>query len=133
MQRHDRRVGARATAAIVLSLIFLVALTTCTDPVPESYRITATIADTEVEADGLAPGDPLAGGTMRIYIGNDIIVETELDTNGSAEIDVDPGTYIVQVMFPSTDPGCFWGDTITDVELPRNLAIEAFYICSGGG
>lgn len=76
----------------------------------------------------------MVGGAVRLYVDNDVIVETTLDSNGAADIDAEPGIYTLQVMAPSAGPGCFWGTTIQDVELPRGpLELDVFYICSGDG
>lgn len=119
------------TRLMISLLIALVAFAAaCSDA--DITRITATVAADEEPADGLGPGDPVAAGVLRLYVGNDLILETVLDSRGSADIGVEPGIYTVQVMAPSSGPGCFWGATVAEIALPGEpLSVDAFYICSG--
>ncbi len=85
--------------------------------------------------DGLQPGDPLAGALVRLFQGDTVVLETVLDSSGTASIAPKQGKYTVQVSLDSSAPGgfCSWGNTIQDVSLPQpTLVIEAGYMCEGG-
>ncbi len=84
--------------------------------------------------EGLEPGDPLAGGTLRLYAGDEVVFEAVLDDEGTAVASPDPGVYDVQVRLDSPeDPLCFWGATEFGVEFPTSsLTLEAGFICAGG-
>ncbi len=84
--------------------------------------------------EGLNPGDPLAGGTLVLYDGDEVVLEAVIGDDGTAVIDPDPGVYDVQVRLDSAeDPLCFWGATEFGVEFPSpSLTIEAGFICAGG-
>ena len=94
--------------------------------------IVATVADSALEADGLRPGSPLADGELRLYVGDELGVETTLDGAGRAELDIAAGTYTVQVDLPISGTDCFWGETLFDVSIPGDtIDIEAWHICPG--
>lgn len=96
-------------------------------------RVVATVADHAFEGAGLSAGAPLAGASLRIYLGDTVVLESTLDGNGTVTVEPEPGTYAVQVDLPSTD-GCFWGETVFDVVFPTDrLELAASYICPGGG
>ena len=89
----------------------------------------------ESASDGLGPGDPLDGGSVRLYRGDTLVFETSLDSDGTAIVDAPRGTYTLQVERDSSgsDGFCFWGNTIQGVSLPMaTMVIEAAYICAGG-
>ena len=81
-----------------------------------------------------APGDPLAGGTVLVLDGDDVVFESVLDASGRALVEVPDGVYHLQVRLDrQQDPLCFWGDTKLDVELPSTpIEMEAWLICAGG-
>ena len=71
--------------------------------------------------EGLNPGDPLVGGSLVLYDGDEIMFETVLDYEGRAVIEPDPGGYDIQIRLDSTvDPLCFWGTTEFGVEFPTS-------------
>jgi hypothetical protein len=112
----------------LLALILLIGACGGTD----TTTIVATVADQALEADGLGPGSPLADAELRFYVGDDVIVETTLDGEGRAEVDLAPGTYTVQVDLPISGTECFWGETLFDVTVPGEaITIEAWHICPG--
>lgn len=84
--------------------------------------------------ESLNPGDPLAGGVLYLLDGDEIILETVLDKDGTATVEPDPGVYDVQVRLDSEEgPLCFWGETRFDVEFPSSpVQLEAGFICAGG-
>ena len=85
--------------------------------------------------DGLDPGDALAGAVVRLYRGDTVVLETVLDSEGSATVAPEPGAYDVQVLLDSATPGgyCSWGDTVQNVVFPRpTLHMEAGFRCAGG-
>lgn len=91
----------------------------------------ATVADEALAADGLEPGSPLAGAELRFYVGDDVVLETTLDADGRAEVDIE-GRYTVQVDLPLSDGECFWGQTLFDVDFPSDrLELLAWQICPG--
>lgn len=83
--------------------------------------------------EGLEPGDPLAGGTLLLYDGDEVVVTSVLDAQGTALVDPDPGVYDVQVRLDSTgDPLCFWGATEFGIEFPASpLTLQVGFICAG--
>jgi hypothetical protein len=94
--------------------------------------IVAIVADSALEADGLDPGSRLADAELRLYVGDELVLETMLDGEGRAEIDVAPGIYTVQVDLPISGTDCFWGETLFDVGFPGDtITIEAWHICPG--
>jgi hypothetical protein len=122
--------GMRSRLLIAPLIALAIVASACSSP--GVTRVTATVAGGEEPADGLGPGDPVANGALRLYAGDDLILETVLDTEGTTEISVEPGVYTLQVMTPSGRPGCFWGTTATGIDLPGDpLAVEVFFICSG--
>ena len=97
----------------------------------ESTEVNAVVAP-HFSHEGLESGDSVAGATLRLYASDTVILETVLDDTGSVRIAPDPGTYDVQVSLDSSDPGCFWGDTVFGVVFPSTpLTIEVGYICAG--
>lgn len=85
--------------------------------------------------DGLYPGDALAGAVVRLYRGDTVVHETVLDSEGSATVAPEPGTYDVQVSFDSVTPGgyCSWGNTVQNVVFPHpTLLMEAGFRCASG-
>ncbi len=99
-------------------------------------------ASTEVRAvvaagfshEGLDPGDPLAGGVLYLFKGDEVVLEALLDGDGTVRVAPDPGVYDVQVRLDSKEgPLCFWGETRFAVEFPSSLVeVEAGFICAGG-
>ena len=82
--------------------------------------------------EGLETGDSVAGANLRLYASDTVVLETVLDDSGSARIAPEPGMYDVQVWLDSSDPGCFWGDTVFGVVFPSTpLTINVAFICSG--
>ena len=85
-------------------------------------------------SDGLYPGDPLAGAVVRLYRGDTVVLETVLDSEGSATVAPEPGTYDVNVSLDSAAPGgyCSWGNTVQSVVFPHpTLLMEARFACAG--
>lgn len=83
--------------------------------------------------EGLNPGDPLVGGSLLLYDGDEIMFETVLDNEGKAAIEPDPGEYDIQIRLDSAeDPLCFWGTTEFGVEFPSSpIELEVGFICAG--
>ena len=84
--------------------------------------------------EGLEPGDPLAGGTLLLYDGDEVVLTSVLDEQGTALVDPAPGVYDVQLRLDSTeDPLCFWGTTEFGIEFPASpLTLQVGVICAGG-
>ena len=82
--------------------------------------------------EGLETGDPVPGATLSLYQGDTVVMETLLDEAGTALIAPNPGTYDVQITLDSTDPHCFWGETVFGVTFPSSpLTMEVSFICTG--
>lgn len=114
----------------VLTLVLILGVAACSDPA--TTTIVATVTDTADEADGLPPGAALAGAELRLYVGNDVVFETMLDADGRAVVSVEPGRYTVQVDLPIAGGGCFWGETLFDVDFPADrVEVVAWHICPG--
>lgn len=95
-------------------------------------EVSAVVAPHFTGYEGLEPGDPVAGGELRLYVGDTVVLETVLDDTGAVLIAPEPGMYDLQVSLDSTEPGCFWGETIFAVALPSTpLVVEVAYICAG--
>ena len=102
----------------------------CTDSVETAIQV--VIADRETARDDLWPGGPLSGGTIRLYQADTVTLEVLLDDNGLTTVSPPVGTYTVQVFLESGEPGCFWGNTVSNTQFPQpNLLVEAFQICTG--
>ena len=126
-------VGQGKSSAILVLLLTMIAWTgaSCGASGDES-SIRVVVADDQVGVDQLVPGGPLSGGTITLYQGDIVVLEHSLDRDGRATISAPPGSYTIQAFFRSSDPGCFWGDTLYDVELPQeDLFVEVSQICSG--
>jgi hypothetical protein len=119
--------GLRIGATLLL-VSFLVA--GCSDA-GESTEVNAVVAP-HFSHEGLETGDSVGGATLRLYANDTVVLETVLDDSGSALIVPEPGNYDVQVSLDSSDPGCFWGDTVFGVVFPSApINIEVGYICAG--
>ena len=120
--------GVRIWAVLMFLAAFLAG---CSDA--ESHtEISAVVAPHFSSPGGLATGDPVAGGELRLYVANTVVLETVLNDNGTALVAPEPGTYDLQVSLDSTEPGCFWGETIFAVSFPSTpLVVEVAYICAG--
>jgi hypothetical protein len=116
---------------VLLGLILsMFAAGACTDSMETAIQV--VIADGETARDGLWPGGPLSGGTIRLYQADTVTLEVLLDDNGLTTVSPPPGTYTVQVSLEGGEPGCFWGNTVSNTQFPQpNLLVEAFQICSG--
>jgi hypothetical protein len=121
----------RDGAPLLLAFIAIAwALTGCGSRNTET-SILVIVADDQETGDHLVSGD-LTGGTITLYQDNEVILETSLGSDGRAIISAPRGAYTVQAFAESADPGCFWGNTVYDVELPRkDVVFTVFYICSG--
>ena len=85
--------------------------------------------------DGLRPGDPLAGASVVLFRGERVILEAQLDADGTVAVHPEPGRYTVQVELDSSSPGgfCSWGDTIQEVLFPQStILLDAGLRCAGG-
>jgi hypothetical protein len=106
-------------------------LPACGRPSDES-SIRVTVADDQDPRDHVAPGDPLGGGTTRLHQQDTVVLEDLLDQDRWATVSLPGGDYTVQVFRESDDLGCFWGNTLYDVQLPQaHIDIAVFQICSG--
>lgn len=117
---------------LVLMVVTLAAVSAaCASPSGES-SIRVTVADDQERRDDLAPGDPLIGGTIRIYQQDTVVLEESLDQDGRVASSLPQGVYTLQASLDSHLPGCFWGNTLYDVHLPQtSLNIAVSKICSG--
>jgi hypothetical protein len=117
---------------IGIVMMFLVAaLVGCSDANAPT-EVSALVADHFAGYEGIEPGDPVAGGDLRLYVGDTVVFEAVLDHTGSARITPEPGSYNVQVSLDGAEPGCFWGETLFDVAFPSApLVVEVAYICAG--
>jgi len=99
---------------------------------PAGTQIRAEVAQ-HFSQEGLMPGDPLAGGTLLLYSGNEVVFSSALGEDGTVVVRPAPGVYDVQVHLDSAqDPLCFWGATVFGVEFPASsLKLEAGFICAG--
>jgi hypothetical protein len=99
---------------------------------PAGTQIRAEVAP-HFSQEGLVPGDPLAGGTLLLYHGNEVVFSATLDADGAVVVSPDPGVYDVQVQLDSAqDPLCSWGATAFGVEFPASsLELEAGFTCAG--
>ena len=98
----------------------------------DESSIRVVVADNQGSRDNLVSAGSLSGGTIRLVQQDNVVLERSLDHDGRAAISVSPGNYILQAFLESNDPGCFWGNTIYDLELPLGyLEITVFQICSG--
>lgn len=116
---------------LVIALVSVWAVSCSSSPGTE---VSARVAP-NFSQEGMNPGDPLAGGVVQIFDGNDVVLEVFLDDVGSAVVEPEPGLYDVQVTLESQEgPLCFWGETIFGVEFPSSSSIqlEAGFICAGG-
>jgi len=131
---NDQGVGVKRyrSAALIVALAVAMLVTACASEEGTSIRV--VVAATAPSVDGFQPGAPLAGASVRLFRGDTVVLETPLDSEGTASIAPEPGTYTVQVSLDSSAPGgyCFWGDTLQDVSFPQStVVIEASYICAG--
>ena len=111
-------------------LVLLVATAGCSDT-DDATEVNVAVAP-HFSQEGMEAGDPVPGATLRLYTAETIVLETVVDDSGSAFIAPDPGTYDVQVVLASDDPGCFWGETAFGVRFPSSLVtIEVGFICAG--
>jgi hypothetical protein len=125
--------GPRQGAALLVLMLMATAwgLTACSGPSDES-SVRVVVADDQKAGDQLGPGDALRGGTIRLYREDIMVVEQSLDQGGRASISAPDGVYTVQAFIATSDVGCFWGNTMYDVELPvRDLDITVLQICLG--
>jgi hypothetical protein len=113
-------------------LMFLAAyLAGCSDANAPT-AVTAVVAPHFTGYEGLEPGDPVAGGELRLYVGDTVVLETVLDDTGAVLIAPEPRRYDLQVSLDSLEPGCFWGEAIFAVTFPSTpLVVEVAYICAG--
>ena len=83
--------------------------------------------------EGLGSGDPLAGGTLLLIDGDEVVFTSVLDEDGTAVVDPDPGVYDVQVQLDSSEDAlCFWGTTGFGIEFPSSpLTLQVGFICAG--
>lgn len=125
------RLNMREKSSQMMLLAVALAVSACAGSPGES-SVRVVVAGDQEAGHSLAPGDPLAGGIVRLFDGDVLVLEVRLDDDGRASVDPAAGSYDVQAFLESDDSGCFWGDTIYDVGFPRRtLLIEAFQICSG--
>lgn len=117
---------------IVAVLMFLaIHLAGCSDAQTHT-EVSAVVAPHFTSYEGLDPGDPVAGGELRLFIGDTVVLETSLDDTGTVLVAPEPGTYDLQVSLDSPEPGCLWGETIFAVAFPSEpLVVEVAYICAG--
>jgi len=112
--------------------MFLAAVAVGCSETPEYTEVSAVVASHFTGYEDLEPGDPIAGGELRIYVGDTVVLETVLDETGAVSIEPESGTYDLQVSLDSSDPGCFWGETLFDVSFPSTpILVEVAYICAG--
>lgn len=118
----------------LLPVLVLVALWTVSCSSATGTEVSARVAP-DFSQEGMNPGDPLAGGVLRLYDGNDIVLETVLDDDGTTVVEPEPGVYDVQVNLESREDAlCFWGETVFGIEFPSSspVELEAGFICAGG-
>ena len=97
-----------------------------------STEVSAVVAP-DFAHEGFQPGDFVPGGSLRLYRGDTILLETVLDSSGSTRITPEPGIYDIQVSLDNADPDCFWGETVFGISFPSEpLTIPVGFICSGG-
>jgi hypothetical protein len=122
------RMSSPRIAAALVVLVLTVAA--CSDA-DQATEVSAVVAP-HFSQEGLATGDPVPGATLRLYQDDTVILETALDDGGMARIAPEPGTYDLQIESATSDPFCFWGDTVFDVALPSALiTVEVGFICTG--
>lgn len=117
----------RIAAALV---VFVVTVAGCSDA-DQTTEVSAVVAP-HFSQEGLATGDPVPGATLRLYQDDTVVLETALDDVGTVKIAPEPGTYDLQIEAASSDPLCFWGDTLFDVAFPSPpIAVEVGFRCAG--
>jgi len=117
----------RIAAALVVSVVIAAG---CSDA-DQTTEVSAVVAP-HFSQEGLATGDAVPGATLRLYQDDTVVLETALDDAGKVKIAPEPGTYDLQIESASSDPFCFWGDTVFDVAFPSPpITVEVGFICAG--
>lgn len=116
---------------IAASLVALVLMVAACSDADHDTGVAAVVAP-HFSQNGLATGDPVPGATLRLYHDDTVILETTLDHDGTATIAPEPGTYDLQIESATSDPLCFWGDTVFDITFPSPpITVEVGFICAG--
>jgi hypothetical protein len=126
----DVEVEMRDLRVAAVLVVLAVAAGGCSDA-DQTTEVSAVVAP-HFSQEGFKAGDPVPGATLRLYQGDTVVLETALDETGMVLVAPEPGTYDLQIESTSSDPYCFWGDTIFDVTFPSPpLAVEVAFICAG--
>lgn len=117
---------------IALALVTLVVIAAGCSETEQTTAVRAVVAP-NFSHEGLASGDPVAGATLRLYQNDTEVLEATFDNAGTVVIAPEQGIYDLQIEAASSDPACFWGETIFDMTLPsRPITVEVGFICAGG-
>ena len=117
---------------IALSVVAIAVIATGCSDTDQTTDVRAVVAP-DFSHEGRTSGDPVPDATLRLYLNDVAVLEVPLDDTGTAVIAPEPGTYDLQVEAASSDPLCFWGDTVFDVTFPsRPITVEVGFICAGG-